>query len=111
MKLLCNIIFIEMIFYGSKIIFCKTLLKNIFAGSFSYNHTENFTMRVSVMASLGGAKKAGNYPEQTGNLVAIDNFVIKMITNDSRGVVELAGQEPETDIEDEVSNQLTYFRL
>ena len=52
-------------------------------------------MRVSVMASLGGGEKSGN-------LVAIDNFVIKMITNDSREVTELVGQEPETDIEDEV---------
>ncbi len=58
------------------------------------------------MASLGtgsddNADKTGSATADNKNLVAIDNFVIKKITNDSRTITEFDGLGPAAEIEDQ----------
>ena len=48
-------------------------------------------MRVTVMGSSGG---------RPGNLVAVDNFVIKMITNTTAGNLT---REPEAEVQEKVN--------
>ena len=58
--------------------------------SFIFSYKSNFTMRVTVMGSSGG---------RPGNLVAVDNFVIKMITNGTAGNLT---REPEAEVQEKV---------
>ncbi len=66
------------------------------------------------MASLGTgsadeANKTGN--ATTDNMVAIDNFVIKKSTNDSRTITEFDGLGPEAEIEDQEVISLPVIKI
>ncbi len=56
------------------------------------SYKTNFTMRATVMGSSG---------EGPGKMVAVDNFVIKMITNNTEGNVTKF--EPEADLREKVN--------
>ena len=63
--------------------------------SFSLSYDSNFTMKLTVMGSPGKANPS--------SLVAVDNIIIKMATNESRNVTG-KGVEPEMDFKSKVKN-------